>query len=230
MKPPTFKKVACQRLDEYALNGFQTLDEPLQVLRPQDATGFYQLRFSKGAARTHALNATLLHLSLLKKSVHATAPTLAHSLFTIHCIAPLVDPTMEQIAFRSAQLGSRGSIRKPLDIFLWVIAFKKINASSEQDGKRAISEWNEKFATRDATLAGQKRAAVLSLLTAPDECVPMMLDQIARFGVDGAVCTDESFASKKLCSLAIAGKCFNCQCGRNFLSSLTRVSTSCALS
>eukprot|EP00973_Karenia_brevis_P056477 7855198-Karenia_brevis.AAC.1 len=86
------------------------------------------------------------------------------------------------IALRNAQLGQRGTIRKALDIFSWVIVLKKISLGSD----KVIDVWNKEYATKDGKLVGMKRVAILNLLTAPMDGVDAMLACLARLGTDNA--------------------------------------------
>ena len=62
---------------------------------------------------------------------------------------------------------------------------KKNNASSTDDAAKAITKWNQTYATKDGKLTGNKRMAVLALLTAHSEGVDAILQCLARVGAFG---------------------------------------------
>lgn len=231
VKPPTFQKVALQLVDEFALNGFLSKEEPVQVWLPASAAdgGPFALNLIKGAARCHTLQALLLYLFIMNRPVNSTLPILFASLTSgLTLVAPLVNPNLEMIAFRNAQFGQRGAIRKALDIFSWVEVLKQINASSIDDAAKAITKWNQTYATKYGKLTGNKRMAVLALLNAPSEDVDAILQCLARVGADNAPVTEEAIGNNKNCTQGMCGDNSNYRTGRSFCESPKRVYASCA--
>ena len=203
IKPPTFQKVALALIDEFALSGFVSETEPLQVFRPREAVNNhrFQMHYIKGAARCHTAFAVLLYFGILKKKLNEYLPLLASSLHHLVSVNPLIDPSLEQIALKNAQLGQRGSIRRPLDVFSWVKVIFNIagtGGDTENTGKSLIGRWNDQFASKDGKLTGNKRVAVLNLLSAPRTGLDTILNQVARLGAEGACATDDAMSNKKL--------------------------------
>ena len=88
----------------------------LPTAAPEGA--LFTLHLVKGAARCHTLQALLLYCFIMDRPINTTMPILFSSVTSgLTLMAPLKDPNLETIAFRNAQFGQRGAIRKALDIF-----------------------------------------------------------------------------------------------------------------
>ena len=110
---------------------------------------------------------------------------------------PLTDPNLESVAFKNAQLAQRGEIKKALDVFSWVVVLKKL-AKDEKEADKVVTRWNSTYATKEGKLTGNKRMAILQLLTAPKEGVSVLLDCVARLGPDNSPVTEEAMCNKKI--------------------------------
>ena len=201
VKPPTFHKVALQLVDEFALNGFQSASEPVQIWFPKESSptgNCFHVSFVKGAARCHTLQALLLYFMYTGRRLSTCCPALFASITGgLTLVNPLTDPALETIAFKTAQLAQRGSIRKAVDVFSWVVILKKL-AKDEKEADKVIGRWNAGFATKEGKLTGNKRSAILNLLTAPKEGVELLFECVARLGPDNAPVTEESLSNKKI--------------------------------
>ena len=93
-------------------------------------------------------------------------------------VCPLVNPDLETIALRNAQLGQRGAIRKALDNFSWVVVFKKLMDVAGGPSDKIIKTWSDEYgAPRHVT---QARVAIMNLITGVDA----MLACLARVGTE----------------------------------------------
>ena len=130
VKPPTFHKVALQLVDEFALNGFQSESEPVQIWLPKESSptwNCFHVSFVKGAARCHTLQALLLYVMYTGRRLSTCCPAPFASITSgLTLVNPLTDPTLETIAFKNAQLAQRGAIRKAVDVFSWEVILNKI--------------------------------------------------------------------------------------------------------
>ena len=193
-------RVALQLLDEYMLNGFLTKLEPLRVWLPNNHTAGqpFQLCFVKGAARVHTLQALMLLFYLLSLDIRSLCPKLHSSLQSIHACVPVLNPTMETIVLKNAQLAQRGAIRKPMDVFTWVGVIKKLGTGEGLDAKHLMAKWNSEYATKDFKLTGGKRMAIMNLLSAPSHGVNVILKQVGRLGGENVAISEEAMSDKRL--------------------------------
>ena len=101
------------------LNGFLTEHDPLRDWTTADsAAGSHgQILYVKGAARSITLLALLLFFDIFGQSIRTFLPHLIKSLSCIDAVAPLASPFLESVALTNAQLGVRGAIRRPMDVF-----------------------------------------------------------------------------------------------------------------
>ena len=59
----------------------------------------------------------------------------------------------------NAQLGQRGAIRKPLDVFSWVQVIRNLECTTDTDVKAFLNKWNNEYAAQDFKITGAKRLA-----------------------------------------------------------------------
>lgn len=100
-----------------------------------------------------------------------------------------------KVAFANARLSSRGSIRKPHDVSCWLSKMSLL-VDRGLKAESAIKTWNQE-ATRETQLMGQKRVALLALLSAPSGTKKLLLDHASYFGSASAF-SEECFAAKNL--------------------------------
>ena len=100
-----------------------------------------------------------------------------------------------KVAFTNAKLSSRGAIRKSHDVACWLSKMSML-VDRGLKADMAIKAWNQE-ATRESQLGGQKRVALLALLSAPSGTKKLLLDHASFFGSASAF-SEECFAAKNL--------------------------------
>ena len=82
-----------------------------------------------------------------------------------------------------------------MDVFPWVPTIRKIGTG---DAKTRLATWSDKYTTKGFRLGGNKRMALMTLLDAPRDGVQLILDQISRLGIEGAVANEECMSAKHI--------------------------------
>ena len=113
----------------------------------------------------------------------------------IRCRRGSMSHDLTQVAFTNAKLSSRGAIRKSHDVATWLSKMSML-VDRGLKAESAIKAWNQE-ATRESQLTGQKRVALLALLTGPTGTKKLLLDHASFFGAASAF-SEECFASKNL--------------------------------
>ena len=137
----------------------------------------------------------LLLLYVLKKDLVELCGILNTSLKTIRATPPVLNPSLESVAFSNAQMSQRGAIRKPLDVFSWVQVIRKVGQGD--DARTMLSKWNNSYATKDFKLVGNKRMAILNMLDAPKAGSYAILDHIAWHGIDPKAVSEGAIAETR---------------------------------
>lgn len=117
------------------------------------------------------------------------------SLMVIRCRRGSMSHDLMQVAFTNAKLSSRGAIRKSHDVACWLSKMSML-VDRGLKAESAIKAWNQE-ATRESQLTGQKRVALLALLSGPDGTTKLLLDH-ASFFVSASAFSEECFAAKNL--------------------------------
>lgn len=191
-------------VDEFLTNGFLTASEPLIVYQSdtypgkvenQQGAPIFFSHYVKGAARASTVLMLAHLLCKLKLDVASLSPRLFQSLLVIHCTETTCPTDATSIALENAALSARGDIRRQHDVITWLSKLLILKSKGKTPSE-VLKRWNES-ATREASVQGAKRTALLLLLDLPAESAQLLLDHTAAFGTEGAF-SNEAFANKRM--------------------------------
>ncbi|CAJ1461118.1 unnamed protein product [Effrenium voratum] len=207
-KPAPYLTTAISLLDEYLCNSFISEsnfnalaccpgDPILLWSGPQGSSegpsGW--VHYVKGAARSM----TLLFLASLAMKcewkLEILHPALFESMRVIWARRATLSTDIKRVAFANAALSSRGSIRRAHDVPTWLSKLSLLCTKGFK-ADAAIKAWNME-ATRESQLAGQKRVALLFLLSAPPGTAELLLKHTSEFGSQSAF-AEEAFSNKAI--------------------------------
>ncbi|CAJ1412778.1 unnamed protein product, partial [Effrenium voratum] len=165
------------------------------------------VHYVKGAARSM----TLLFLASLAMKcewkLEILHPALFESMRVIWARRATLSTDIKRVAFANAALSSRGSIRRAHDVPTWLSKLSLLCTKGFK-ADAAIKAWNME-ATRESQLAGQKRVALLFLLSAPPGTAELLLKHTSEFGSQSAFAEDGNRA--KLSKEALQEAAHLCQ-------------------
>ncbi|CAJ1394735.1 unnamed protein product [Effrenium voratum] len=223
-KPAPYLTTAISLLDEYLCNSFISesnfnacgflesflVGDPILLWSgPQGSSegpsGW--AHYVKGAARSM----TLLFLASLAMKcewkLEILHPALFESMRVIWARRATLSTDIKRVAFANAALSSRGSIRRAHDVPTWLSKLSLLCTKGFK-ADAAIKAWNME-ATRESQLAGQKRVALLFLLSAPPGTAELLLKHTSEFGSQSAFAEDGNRA--KLSKEALQEAAHLCQ-------------------
>ena len=204
-KPATFKITARRLIDEYLCGSFVTEGDPILLF--QSPTTWYEVddgrgplffaHYLKGAARATSIlflaHVLIYHLQADVASLH---PELQASLQTVRARRGIAATDAASIALENAKLSARGDIRKAHDTTTWLSKLSLLKQKGLSPPE-VIKRWNDS-ATKESSLLGSKRTALLQLLDLPDSSIQLLLDHSSHFGPEGTAFANETFANKRL--------------------------------
>ena len=203
-KPATFKCTTRRLIDEYLCSSFVTEGDPILLYQgpaigyeDDDGETIFFAHYVKGAARaTSALFLAHVLLYVLEADLVSLHPALQGAFVTVFARKSIAATDATSIALENAKLSARGDIRKAHDTSTWL---SKLNLLKQKglSPTEIIKRWNE-TATRDSSLLGAKRTALLQLLDLPDESVQLLLRHSSHFGPEATAFSNETFANKRL--------------------------------
>eukprot|EP00959_Pyramimonas_sp_CCMP1952_P040659 850123-Pyramimonas_sp.AAC.1 len=215
-----FDKVAsCKYLVEHSVveklipeiihDGFVTTSGPLVCHQPKELQiaelmptenqmNHFSLAYVKGMARACTL-LTLLDV-ILADGAQEFLDTFKTVVDSAKVITIRVQIAIDRIALavENAKLAQRGRIRKANNVVTWAGIVLELKAHGITDPQTLVRAWNEKCATKEAQIIGQKRTALLSILSLSDHALNTLFEIVAENGWEHSPFTEDFLASPKL--------------------------------
>ena len=118
-----------------------------------------------------------------------------HASFTRIAVRVIVAGDRQHVALENARLSARGAIRKAHDVITWLGKLWILRCDGLDPGA-VLKEWNS-MATKESQVTGNKRAACLQLLEAPEPAVKILLEHVSEYGSESAF-QEDAFSNKKV--------------------------------
>ena len=214
------KLASCKRMVEHTVvdklitemfkDGFVTFSEPMVCHQPTEMAVkelaltdadhlmcHFSLAYVKGMARACTL-LTLLDL-IFEDGSKECIDTFKELINSARVITIRLHQTIDRIdlAIQNAKLAQRGRIRKANNVVTWAGIVMELKHHGVTDPATLVRAWNEKCASKESHIIGQKRTALLSLLHLETSTMNIVFDIVAEHGWEHSPFTEDFLASPK---------------------------------
>ena len=165
----------------------------------------FSLAYVKGLTRITALHVLIwwLHKAdvlwaskVLGRMVYESAQAISVKV-TTH------DNSAISICFANAHLSNAGAIRQRHNVFTWAIALSRLQKKAGATASTVIGDWNSQ-ATKEGSLMGSKRVALLAILENLDDSLIVTLSR--QSSSEQRAFKEDAFGNKKI----LPGYCSMC--------------------
>eukprot|EP00959_Pyramimonas_sp_CCMP1952_P088361 1848453-Pyramimonas_sp.AAC.1 len=160
----------------------------------------FNLGYVKGMARACTLLAVLDQILFYSRgNTSGIEEAFKNVLESARVITIRIQATTDRLdlAIQNAKLAQRGRIRRANNVVTWAGIVLDLKGHGMTDPSTLVRAWNEKTANKDSHINGQKRTALLALLSLHPEALDILFAIVAEHGWEHCPFTEDFLASPK---------------------------------